>query len=404
MTKRRAIILGSVSAAVLAAWRYRLLQVGSFTAVAGLRRLLQNDLPPDFQALAPQWSAFKPTRTYAHVCSRGMITYHPWYDQFQPAVANRCLAETAELGAGHIRLDVRWKDLLPDGHHVNEAAWAWYQHYLVAAREWYGLEPLIVLYNAPKAVLRSPPNQRTAAWTRYVHEVAQRAGKLCNTYQLLNEPNNPVYELFPQQNAAEAIVVGARIIREHNPDARTTINILAGLLGWQSDLEGMLRATGSAIDVVGIDYYPGTWTVSANSDATNWREFIDYISRNRATNSSPFFGKLLAIMETGYSTNLRSWRGEEQQVRYLKMLERAMKRLDEQIGEANLLLVGIHELSDDNSNAWLDPEAHFGVLMSTTLERKAGFEATKQLFRALQSRTERHRQDRLVTSAYLPQA
>src|ERR1017187_1930804 len=78
LTKRRAFILGSVGIAGLAAWRYRLLQVAGYTLAAGLRRELRSDPAPDFQTLAPQWSTLKPTRTYLHVRSRGMITYHPW--------------------------------------------------------------------------------------------------------------------------------------------------------------------------------------------------------------------------------------------------------------------------------------------------------------------------------------
>jgi beta-glucosidase/6-phospho-beta-glucosidase/beta-galactosidase len=203
-----------------------------------------------------------------------MITYHPWYDHFQPAIANRCLAETAELGAGHIRIDVRWKDLMPDGRNVDEAAWNWYRHYLLAARNWYGLEPLIVLSNAPAPVLRYPVEARLAAWTRFVDALAQRAGHLCTTYQVLNEPNNPVFRIFPTQTTPLAM-------------------------------------------------------------------------------------------------------------RYLRTLGDAMKQLDARVGPSGLRLVGIHELSDADSDAILDPEAHFGLLTSKILRRKPGFDAARQLFHAL---------------------
>lgn len=380
---KRALILGLLGLAGLAAWRYRIAQVGSFMIVAGLRRLVIPDPAPDFKALAPEWSTLEPTRTYPASHSRGMITYHPWYDHFQPAIANRCLAETAELGAGHIRIDVRWKDLMPDGRNVDEAAWNWYRHYLLAARNWYGLEPLIVLSNAPAPVLRYPVEARLAAWTRFVDALAQRAGHLCTTYQVLNEPNNPVFRIFPTQTTPLAIVEAAKVIRQRVPDAQITINILAGILGWQATLENLLRASGSAIDIVGLDYYPGTWTVSSNSDAANWNQFVDFIAKNEATSGSPLYRRPLAILETGYATNVQYWRGEEQQVRYLRTLGDAMKQLDARVGPSGLRLVGIHELSDADSDAILDPEAHFGLLTSKILRRKPGFDAARQLFHAL---------------------
>jgi len=383
LTERRALILGAVGVAGLTAWRYRLLQVAGYTVVAGMRRKVSNDRPPDFQALAPQWSALKPTRTHLHVRSRGMITYHPWYDDFDPVTANNCLAATAELGAGYIRLDIRWKDVLPDGRGTNEAAWTWYHQYLLAARDWYGLEPLIVLYNPPKTVLNSPLFDRLAAWSRYVDEVGSRTGHMCNIYQLLNEPNNPVFKVFPLEIAPAAIATGAKILRHYNPDSQITINVLAGLLGWHTDLEKLVRASGSAIDIVGLDYYPGTWTVSSNSDIINWNRLIEQITTTRASKNSPLYGRPVAILETGYATNVRWCRDEEQQVRFLKDLGRAMESLDRQIGPVGLVLVGIHELSDADTHVLLDPEAHFGLLASRTLRRKRGFEVTKELFRAL---------------------
>jgi hypothetical protein len=47
------------------------------------------------------------------------------------------------------------------------------------------------------------------------------------------------------------------------------------------------------------------------------------------------------------------------------------------------VLVGIHELTDSDTHAFLDPEAHFGLLTSETLNRKLGFEIVQQIFRGL---------------------
>jgi hypothetical protein len=51
--KRRAFILGSLGIAGLVGWRYRVLQVDSFMAAAGLRRLLAADLTPEQDFIDP---------------------------------------------------------------------------------------------------------------------------------------------------------------------------------------------------------------------------------------------------------------------------------------------------------------------------------------------------------------
>src|SRR5258708_13679300 len=134
LSKRRAFILGVLGFAGLAAWRYRVLQVGSFMAAAGLHRLLVPDEVPDFSSLASRWRPLRPTRSYSPSQSRGMVTYHPWNHNFRPEFANNCLAEAAELGAGYIRIDIRWKDLIPNGRHSHEVAWPWYHSYLIPPR------------------------------------------------------------------------------------------------------------------------------------------------------------------------------------------------------------------------------------------------------------------------------
>jgi Glycosyl hydrolase family 53 len=368
----------------LTAWRFRLPQVSAFMAAAGIRRLLNPYPSPDFKALLAEWLVLRPVRTYTPSHSRGMITYHPWYHHFQPSMANRCLAEAAELGVGHIRIDIRWRDLLPDGRNVDEAAWSWYQSYLRAARDWYGLEPLIVLSNAPDVVLGLPVDSRLVAWIQYVNEVAHRVGTLCNVYQLLNEPNNPVYRIFPMKTTAAAVQSGADAIRRQSPDAKIAINLLAGLWGWETDLEKIIQDSGSAVDIVGLDYYPGTWTVSPRSDSATWDHFVDLIVGSRERSTSSLYGKPLAIIETGYATNSGFGRDEEHQRRYFQTLHAAMERLDARTGRDGLLMIGIHELSDGDTNALFDPEARFGLLTSGTLRRKAGFDAARQIFSAFQ--------------------
>jgi hypothetical protein len=379
---RRSVILSLAGFSALLAWRSRLLQVCSFSAVAAIAKLLHSDPVPNFLVLSPAWKSVEPSRKYPASGSRGMITYHPWYHQFQPSVANRCLAEAAELGAGYIRIDIRWKDLFPDGHVLNEAAWTWYDNYLTAATNWYGLKTFIVLSNAPRAALRFPVDQRLNAWSEYVQVVAERVGERCYGYQILNEPNNPVFKIFPDDCLMSALLTAASIIRRINPEARTAINILADLPGWLGKLEDICEKTDGAIDIAGLDFYPDTWTVSVGSAASNWSHLTNRIIAKRGNEGSPLQGVPIAILETGYSTNVPWFRDERHQARYFEALGRAAKSLDDRLGRDAVLFLGVHELTDSDSNGRpVDPEAHFGLLRSDTLEHKAGYRVVQGLFR-----------------------
>jgi hypothetical protein len=377
---RRTVAFGMAGVAGLLAWRYRVLQVGSFIAAAATSKFLHHDATPDFRVLASEWQTLRRPQESPPSQSRGVITYHPWYHQFKPSIANRCLAEAAELGAGYIRLDIRWKDLIPDGRIVDEAAWNWYQNYLTVACDWYGLRPIIVLSNPPEKVLHDSVESRLKDWGTYIDQVAGRLGQACSLYQILNEPNNPVFKIFPTSATPTAIASAARLIRQHNPDAKTAINILVDLPGWRSDLNKLFAQCGTAIDIVGLDYYPGTWAVSSDSVPSGWNRLADDIDAIRMMENSPLYHCPIAIIETGYSTNIQGWRGDAKQEGYFQDLERALRRWDERMGRKGLIFVGIHELTDSNTSAWLDPEAHFGLLTSETLDRKAGFSIVRNIF------------------------
>jgi hypothetical protein len=383
MSTRRMVILGSLGLASIIAWRIRLIQVFSFLVAAGIQKSIHSDPEPDFEVLSSEWKSIQPSKMYSPSRSRGMITYHPWYDEFRPSMANRCLAEAAELRAGFIRIDIRWKDLVPDGRNVNELAWNWYNCYLAAASEWYGLEPVIVLSNPPGAVSGFPVDQRLKAWAQYVDAVARRVGRRCRYYQLLNEPNNPVYRIFPTTSTATALLSAAKVIRDYNPEAKTTINLLADLPGWLSELQDLLEHAGEAVDIIGLDYYPGTWTVSSASVTANWNRTLNSLLAKREAELSPLRGRPLAILETGYSTNARWARGELSQVKYFENLEQIAMGLDARIEKRDFLFMGIHELTDRASQEGLDPEAHFGLLRSGSLERKLSFSVVRQIFSQL---------------------
>src|ERR1019366_6845931 len=106
-------------------------------------------------------------------------------------------------------------------------------------------------------------------WGMFVKNVAAELGPYCQDYQLMNEPNGPVYGFFPRFVAPRAIEMGAAFIKAHEPGAEISINIAVDIWGWRRYLTDLLSRSGSAVDVIGLDHYPGTWTIGRQN---RWRD------------------------------------------------------------------------------------------------------------------------------------
>ena len=109
--------------------------------------------------------------------------------------------------------------------------------------------------------------------------------------------NNWLYRIFPRDEIASVVSSAAEVIHGQIPSARVVINILAGVFGWRRDTEALLRQCAGVIDVLGLDYYPGTWALA---DPFDWSGVEDFIREFR-DNSRKGFSRAfeLAILETG---------------------------------------------------------------------------------------------------------
>jgi hypothetical protein len=165
-----------------------------------------------------------------------------------------------------------------------------------------------------------------------------------------------------------------RQLRRVEPDASVAVNFLVGLPRWRRQLEDLLAGTCEQINVVGLDAYPGTWDLSWGFD---WRRLVSFVDEVAEAHSGPWRGRRLALMETGYSTNLPLARGEGQQVDFLDSLASWLEPR-----ARHLAVVSLYELNDANTSVWFDPEAHFGLLTSEA-RPKAGFERARTLFSRL---------------------
>lgn len=357
----------------------RIIQLAAFSLSNTLYRIFAQTSTARPGAATDEWADVTIPETLPPLrASRGVITYHPWYQDFHAKQVAECLAAAAALSCGYVRSDVRWSDVLSDGVHPDERAISWYRSYL-RAHQWYGMRPMIVLSDPPAAVLRlsRQVDVLMERWFSYVDLVAERFGDLCDTYQVMNEPNNPIYRFFPSNRQGAAITAAADAIHAHTPGAQILVNILMDLGNWRESMSHLLDVVGGAVDVIGIDHYPGTWTLS---DKADWGGFITLAHEvANATPDSHWRHVRLALIETGFATNAPWFRTAISQARYLDEVRRIVSQVDTLQPGGLLSHIGIYELVDLNSNAILDPEAHFGLITSH-LTRKAGFSSVASFF------------------------
>ena len=357
----------------LAAVFTRALQVAVFAAAAGLRRLTAKQHTPTGAFVAAAPASMKAAEPLAVQNGKGLIAYHPAYDRYDGERVRQALREAAALGATYLRVDIHWRDITPAPGEINASALEWYAGFFRTAHDRFGFSPVAVFSNPAPRVATLPVEKRLEAWEQYVSTVLRSLHGSCRHFQLLNEPNNPVFQFFPVRTTAAALRTAATVIRTEVPAARLSVNFLIDIWPWRSQLEELLSDVPEAIDTVGIDAYPGTWAIGLR----NGFEDLSALPRTlRAELRGLRSAHTLAIMETGYSTNIPLVRDGKAQATYFQKLRRSVGEL------RKLEFVGIYELTDEDSDAKPDPEANFGLLDSR-LRRKEAFAEAKRLFREL---------------------
>lgn len=348
-------------------WRSRIIQVAAFAAAAGVRGQYLGRASKGPASRSTDWIGLSnPHIAPVPLNPSILVTYHPEYHGYDPQRAVACLDAIRRLGAGWMRTDIRWREILPDGVRPDPRALAWYRDFLSAASA-YGLKSAVVLSTPPDRVLKQPESQRLESWSRFVEVVAAELVVHCGICQLMNEPNNLVYRFFSRFAAGTAVSRAASIIRLANPKTNIAVNLSMECWGWKAYLAELLKLSGRAVDIVGLDHYPGTWAIGPQARWGEVFKLADTIAS--ATTDSPWFNRHLMIMETGYSTNALM-RNQESQAKYFENLIRSIDFTKwRSVGEKPLL--GIYELCDGDSSAFLDPEAHFGLLTSDLVLKRA---------------------------------
>jgi hypothetical protein len=105
----------------------------------------------------------------------------------------------------------------------------------------------------------------------------------------------------------------------------------------------------------------------------SWKDLIQIADATTGRNQTVWSNRRIAILETGYSTNLRTRSEEEQNAFFIHLFSLIRER---GVGEV-FAYFGIYELVDGETSAGMDPEAHFG-LMTTDLKPKIAVETVKR--------------------------
>lgn len=358
---------------VLIGFYYRVLQVALFALAAYHTSTHHNfSILPE---AAESWTSVLPLNLKRKPRLTGtVVTFHPEYLNFNVSRVRHGFEEAAALNVEFVRTDVRWSAILPDGVTPDRNALNWYKSFFETARS-YGLRPMIVLSSPPSSVRHLPKRELLNLWQLYIEQVVSDLGNLCNTFQILNEPNNPIYSVFDSSTLPKAVMIASQLIKNRVSGAKIIINYLADLPHWRRDAEHLLSQTGKSIDIVGIDHYPGTWAIGPNK---GWASCMHTLSGiDTTTPGTVWYGRQLAIMETGFSTNIPWLRGATQQKDFYLDLDKNLRKIGPL--RSRILFVGFYELCDSNSHAFLNPEAHFGLLMNDCATRKPAFAIAKQI-------------------------
>ncbi|MCW5828355.1 MAG: hypothetical protein KIT79_03465 [Deltaproteobacteria bacterium] len=317
------------------------------------------------------------------------FTVHAGEINYDLGKANQAFTKLKDLGGKGVRTDVFWRDIEPARGVWDYGKLQFYTNFVSNIR-WHGLEPLIIFSNAPDWAVQLYGQDKAAFWAayeRYIREVVLWIGDRVNHYQLWNEANH----LIDPIDAADDWQLFARagaVVRNLDPAARTYINVMANLAGWEAAVTDWLVKAGSYIDVIGIDHYPGTWACCFYTD---WGP-LDTLLQRINTPGNPWYGKDGAILETGYS----SWAwllADEYDQR--DFISQALPVIRTKVNSNNatrpyqVVVLGWYQLIDtctdqfNPGNCWVNggvygmgPEAHFGIIHSD-YSNKVGYGALK---------------------------
>lgn len=281
------------------------------------------------------------------------------------------------LGVTLVRFDAGWKQLQAAEDRWDDACLARYGA-IVRAAEARGMRVIANLDDYPAWALKllaADPGRFERHWCDYVRKTALALGQAVAYYQLGNEFNS-VLDPIPAAYDPRVVLLAHGALRDAGWSGQTVINPFYGFhqLGseWDPAIRRMLEAAAAAIDVIALDYYPGSYNPWGNP--RDWRPLASLARYAKE------YDKRLAIGEMGFPTFLH---GEQRQVVWLRSTLTALAEEVRALGlRDRLAFVNLFELSDREHLAlwelWRPTEVTLG-LADRTLKPKPGFYALQRM-------------------------
>jgi len=324
-----------------------------------------------------------------------------------------------ELGANMVRTDFSWNKLEPKQGEWDKNMLDFHQRFINRAKN-FGLEVIVILSHPPDWALNTSckyidnilscnPNNNFSYnpvnyfeyWKTYAQNIAKYFGDYIYYYQLANEPNTP-HDNINREHDRLSFKYAYEGIKDYDNEFETIVNPfydcnypLFSLCdpAWEDSVNKWLAEAGKYIDIIGFDHYPSTWTTSP---AEEWEGLQTLIVRTN-TKGNKWYGKKIAIMETGFSSwsdkgifgaNLTNHLEENQS----EWINRAIPYLRKLINTTNsskqfpVVMLNYYELNDGDSNQKSSSvptisiiENNFGVRKSNKT-RKPAFDDLKYQF------------------------
>ena len=327
------------------------------------------------------------------------VALHGGEIQHNASLAPKVAELTKELGAVGVRIDVFWDEIQPLENetlcHGGEAAsrCAFYSAFFRSAVA-SGLRITPILSSPPAWAKHLLTNANATAaflgaWRAYVTTAISLiidAGASANVdaYQLWNEMNhvpsswinhNPdaVCAVF---NVAAGAIQAAAGNTSSTPPPPRFVNVMAddplkvaGMQPWEAAVSAWLDpgCAGGVIDGVGIDHYPGTWTL--DPAFTAWKPLDKLLANVNDPSNAAWYGKLPAVMETGFSSWNSVLASEHRQSAWVNQSLAALRSIvlasqQRPFPVRHLCYYQLVDVSTAGGSKLLQQEDHFGIVHS----------------------------------------
>jgi hypothetical protein len=303
--------------------------------------------------------------------------------------ASQTFAAAFGLGCRIIRTDLAWKDLQPEMNLWSQRAAQFYMDFFSSMRR-QGLAPFVILSGAPdwaKGLHKANQSAFFAAAKTYASRALPLAlaGRAASTppsspmrVQLWNELNH-LPSLWVRDSACGLISALGQAARAQLPtSSQLWINVMSDDPLWQKSVDHWLQpdCARTYIDGIGIDHYPGTWSLGAWD---SWAKLDTLLSRvAKPAGVDLWSGRRAAVLETGYSSWSSLLATEQDQARWVNTSLPALFACARAApASAPLELVNWYQLLDGRPKPHesVPQEAHFGVMRWSTLAPKPAFAA-----------------------------